>query len=202
MNTLKKLGGYVVIFNGPPRSGKDTLAKYLCGATLAVPRAFKTQLVSIALTIAGVSREEWGDWYEMDKEAPRDELWGHSCRSFLILISEDMIKPHLSPSYFGEIEAKSMAGNQLYLSEYGAVYSDSGFNEELSKVVEAVGADRVIVVQLHRQGTTFNGDSRKYLDRDQFPGVVFLQQQNDRPAEEVAGELLDTLLAIIEDKKS
>jgi len=89
----------------------------------------------------------------------------------------------------------------VYLNEYGAVYSDSGFNEELSKVVEAVGSDRVIVVQLHRQGTTFNGDSRNYLDRDQFPGVVFLQQQNDRPAEEVAGELLDTLMAIIEDKK-
>lgn len=195
------LSNYVVVMNGPPRSGKDTLARLIRGATSVVPRAFKTKLIEIALEISGVDRRTWDNWYEHAKELPRAQLWGHSCRSFLIMVSEDMIKPNLGQAFFGAAAANDLLRNKAYLEQFGAIFTDSGFPDELKEVVAAVGADRVIVVQLHRCGTSFEGDSRQYLIRDDFPGVEFIQQQNDRPVENVAADLVGTLQAVINEKR-
>lgn len=198
---LKLLAGFVVVFNGPPYSGKDTLTEYLHCLTGAGHAAFKTKLLEIALVISGVDSLTWERWYLADKEKPRVELWGHSCRSFLILVSETMVKPNLGPAYFGELAALNIRNHMKDVSEFGVCFSDSGFDAELFEVVKEVGAKSVIVVQLHRSGTTFEGDSRAYLERQDFPGVLFIQQQNDSPIEDVTSELIETLACVIADKR-
>lgn len=191
------LAGYVVVFNGPPGSGKDTLATFIRGVTSVVPRAFKDKLVSIALEISGVDRRTWDNWYDHAKERPREQLWGHSCRSFLIMVSEDMIKPHLGSAYFGRAAADDIARNRAYLEQYGVCFTDSGFKEELQEVVDLVGPERVIVVQLVRHGTSFKNDSRNYLDNKDFPSVSFIAHSNNLPVEEEAANLMARLEAVI-----
>lgn len=195
------LAGYVVVFNGPPGSGKDTLATFIRGATSVVPRAFKDKLVSIALEISGVDRRTWDNWYDHAKERPRDQLWGHSCRSFLIMVSEDMIKPHLGNAYFGRAAADDIARNRAYLEQYGVCFTDSGFKEELQEVVNLVGPERVIVVHLVRHGSSFKNDSRNYLNYKEFPGVAFIPHSNNRPVEISASTLIELLAAEIDRRK-
>ena len=193
-----ELAGKVVVFNGPPSSGKNTLAAFIRGCTQAVHMEFKRKLIEIALMVSGVSSSDWEYWYGQDKEQPRNALDGHSCRSFLIMVSEEMIRPHMGSAYFGHAAAEEL---KMYLPGHGVVFSDSGFGEELQPVVDVAGAENVIVVQLHREGTDFRGDSRAYLNGNDFPSVMFLQLQNDRPAEEVAAELMQTLRALVVDNR-
>lgn len=193
-----ELAGKVVVMNGPPGSGKNTLADFIRGATQAVHMEFKRKLIEIALMVSGVSVSDWEYWFYHDKEQPHDALGGHSCRSFLIMVSEEMIRPHMGSAYFGLAAAEEL---KMYLPGVGVVFSDSGFGDEFQCVVDVAGAENVIVVQLHREGHDFSNDSRAYLKRDDFPDVMFLQQQNDRPAEEVAAELMQTLRAVVEDSR-
>lgn len=201
MNRVGLLGGKVVVFNGPPSSGKDTFTHYLMAHTGVIHAAFKNRLIEIALAISGVDSLTWERWYSADKEKGRDELWGLSCRAFLIKVSERMIKPHFGQSYFGECEAKNIRRYPNEFKECGFCFSDSGFNAELAEVVKEAGPENVIVVQLHRSGTSFKGDSRAYLNRQDFPGVMFIQQQNDRPIKDVAADLLETLECVIADNR-
>lgn len=193
-----ELAGKVVVFNGPPRSGKDTLAAFIRGATQAKPMEFKRKLIELALMISGVSSSDWEFWYQKDKEEPHNDLGGHSCRSFLIMVSEEMIKPHMGSDYFGLAAANEL---EMYLPGHGVVFTDSGFPAELQCVVDVVGADNVIVVQLHREGTDFSGDSRAYLNRNDFPSVMFLQHDNHGPVEEVAANLMIMLRAVVIDSR-
>jgi len=196
------LMGKVVVFNGPPSSGKDSLAEYLRGATLVQAMEFKRHLIEIALMLSGVARDDWEWWYQSDKEKPRPELSGHSCRSFLIMVSEDMVKPNMGRDYFGRAAVRYLKENEVGLDSCGFCFTDSGFAEELQCVVAHVGAENVIVIQLHRQGTSFEGDSRDYLDRNAFPDVMFLQHQNDQPIEESAAALLSVLKAVVADNRA
>lgn len=189
-----ELAGKVVVFNGPPRSGKDTLAAFIRGATQAKPMEFKRKLIELALMISGVSPSDWEFWYQQDKEEPHNDLGGHSCRSFLIMVSEEMIKPHMGGDYFGLAAATEL---EMYLPGHGVVFTDSGFPAELQCVVNVAGAENVIVVQLMRDGTDFSGDSRAYLSVDDFPSVKFIALRNNGPAEEVAALLMMRLHVLL-----
>lgn len=188
----------MVVFNGPPRSGKDTLAAFIRGVTKAKPMEFKRKLIELALMISGVSSSDWEFWYQKDKEQPHNDLGGHSCRSFLIMVSEEMIKPHMGSDYFGLAAANEL---EMYLPGHGVVFTDSGFSAELQCVVNVAGAENVIVVQLQRDGTDFSKDSRVYLSPRDFPEVTFLAQNNNGPAEEVAAELMELLRSVVEDSR-
>ncbi len=201
MKFRDSFGGYIIVLNGPPGSGKDSLGEYIKKTTDVALSTFKFHLVEIARSIANVSFHNWECWYNEDKEAPRSELWGNSCRSFLILVSETMIKPNTSKNYFGRLAADNLRCRMESLKISGVCFTDSGFMDELKEVIDVVGPKKVVVVQLHREGKNFEGDSRQYLDRQQFPSVTFIQQQNDRPLNIVGAELLNTLLCVVADKR-
>jgi hypothetical protein len=97
-----------------------------------------------------------------------------SKREVLIHMSENVIKPSFGKDAFG----KALVSQLPYV---GVVFiSDSGFPEELQPVINHVGADNVLVVRIQRQGCTFKGDSRNYLEPDMFEqDVKFIQILNN-----------------------
>lgn len=150
----------VIILNGPAGCGKDTLARALVEMGFAKGVAsFKNPMFNIAMAALGQDAyREFLDGYDdrARKEKPEGFLNGLSRRQLMIAISEQFIKPVFGDDYFG----KYLAGN-LPDGDEVFVVSDGGFASEVAPIV-AAGHD-VRIVRLHRDGHTFEVDSRGYL---------------------------------------
>jgi len=92
------------------------------------------------------------------KEVPHVDLGHMSCREAMIHVSEKVIKPKRGLDYFGKLVANEININKDY------AISDGGFIDELIPVVEKVGNDNFVLVQLTRDGHDFSSDSRRYFD--------------------------------------
>lgn len=167
----------VIILNGPPQSGKDDAAKHLAAQFPDTHhREFKAQLFKLTMLIWGVTQETWDYLYTRDrKEIKTHLLGGMSPREALIHTSEVVIKPNYGKRYFGVFAAKS-------LNDGVTVFSDGGFQEEVTPLIEEVGAGSIMIVRLYRPGFTFEGDSRTYLPDGYLPNMIDLH--NDGTFEE------------------
>lgn len=154
----------VIIFNCPPRAGKDTIADIMCirhegvGVT---KKMFKEKLFEIALVVSGVSKCEWDLRYDNMKDMKWVKLGGLSQREYLIKISEEWVKPVHGESYFGDQLVQSVNSHCNSYQYY--LISDGGFEAETQAVVEAFGEDSVRILQWGRDGCSFENDSRDYI---------------------------------------
>lgn len=155
---------HVIIFNGPPGSGKDEACSYLTCQHGFKHLSFKYQLFIEAIKYYNVSKEWFMFGYQdrNTKEQPEVLLNGKSRREALIHVSEDIIKPKYGKGFFGKQAAKQINSVNDYC------FSDGGFIEELQEIINTIGAKNVTVIQLLRDGCSFKNDSRRY-----FNGLIF-----------------------------
>lgn len=166
----------VIFLNGPPRSGKDTVGRII---TEVVPQA-RTHKMANALKIGthalfaglrgpdackaaiarGHNRE---DLYEYSKETPSAFFFGKTPRECYIAVSELLCKPVFGQEFFGQILAE---GIQTHPEVPLWAITDSGFVPEVLPIIRAVGRENCMLVRVHREGCTFAGDSRSYIDLD------------------------------------
>lgn len=182
----------VILLNGPPGSGKDTIAEAMlkfwqypdarplvtsAGFKMDLPNrpdrrrvSFKSKLIDIAVIIAKkVRRCDWDHRYtdRKLKEQPWNKLplikesgEHHSQRSWLIYVSEDIIKPTMGQSYLGDAALLEV----LSIQEQVTIFSDSGFEGEILPFIEVPRDEMdIFLIRLYRKGCTFEGDSRYYL---------------------------------------
>lgn len=151
----------VVILNGPPNSGKDTIAEALEAEGYSHIR-FKDALyrdtaklfdMPLAQFIALASNR-------YTKEVPHAGLSMYSPREALIYCSESVMKELYGKDYYGRQLAERVASTD----NDAFIVSDGGFEEELAPV-KRLADTKVVVVRLLRSGCSFQGDSRKYLDK-------------------------------------
>lgn len=149
----------VIIFNGPPSSGKDTFGQEIAREFKGSHQQFKDALFIATEEHYGLEPGFIVNNYDK-KEDKFDELDGMTIREALIHVSENVIKPRYGLDYFGKKSAKR-------LSEGLNVFTDGGFEEELNPIIDSVGLENVLIFRLHRTGCSFKNDSRNYLqDRE------------------------------------
>ena len=153
----------IVIFNGPPGTGKDEACLYF--KNLGYKHlSFKDELFKETFNFFDVSKEWFMEGYDNRsiKELPVPELHidgkSLSRRDAMIYVSEKYIKPKHGKEFFGTKLAEQIEDSCFYC------VSDGGFEEELTPVINKIGADKVILVQLTRDGCDFSSDSRKYFN--------------------------------------
>ena len=151
----------VVLFNGPPRCGKDTAAEAL---RLAIQGARHLKFAGAVkdATHAIFGLEVRTDAFEHCKDIPSPEFAGLTPRQAYIRFSEVAIKPAFGKTRFGHAAARRVLGAEDAGATLVAI-SDSGFAEETIPVIEAVGRENVLLIRIHRPGCTFDGDSRNYI---------------------------------------
>ncbi len=194
----QRLHSRVVILNGPPNSGKDTLAEYcrqqshVMYANKIGVRRFKEELYKVTATMYCVDYE-WleaiaNDRDQKDKTQP--EL-GCSPREALIYTSEKVVKPHFGDDWFGKKAAASLLRSHVHY------FSDGGFESEMSPLLAEVGQANFLLVRLRRDACTLAGDSRRYIDQDLADN--FYELNNTGTSEAVGDQLLGRVNAWITD---
>lgn len=157
---LRKYQLMYIIFNGPPGSGKDEACNFLKTHYGYKHLQFKDQLFIETVKHYNVSMKWFMERYDdrKIKERPEPELNGLSRRQALIHVSEDVIKPKYGKDYFGAKTAEKLDGVSSYC------FSDGGFLEEVAPLINTVGNDAICIIQLFRNGCSFSGDSRNYIN--------------------------------------
>jgi hypothetical protein len=148
----------IILFNGPPGAGKDLAAAYY--KKLGFKHlSFKYQLFKETIKYFGVDEHWFMEGYNKRevKEIPSTLLGNMSRREAMIYVSEKVIKPKNGLDYFGKLVADEIDLEKDYC------ISDGGFIDELIPVLEKVGTDNFILVQLTREGCDYSSDSRRYF---------------------------------------
>ncbi len=135
----------LIALNGPAGCGKDTAANLLS------PLGYSSYKISSSLKMALAHLIPVMD---IEKSKDVELVPGLSVRKALISLSEDWVKPTFGTEWFGKLLA-----NNLPRYGFGCI-SDSRFLEELEPILLS---HQVVLIRLHREGCTFDGDSGSYL---------------------------------------
>lgn len=195
----------IILFNGPPAVGKDTHAAMAASELESI--GFKVDVVKFASPLktaacaiycgnnTAIFAEE--DRSE-NKSNPSDTFLGKSCREVQIAISETFMKPLHGERVFGKLLAETIKrrhkqGTQIFL------VSDSGFKPEAEELLDQFGEDNIILFRLKREGKSFEGDSRSYINLDDYlvPSYDVFNYENNpgRTSQEVV-EIIKRALGV------
>jgi hypothetical protein len=192
----------IILLNGVKSTGKDSAIHHL--RSLGYPlvrREAKGKLHELTMAFFCIQPERYWEIYEdrVLKEAPLlefrirlsqedlDNLEGIlnetlidcpseerstfilSLRQAMIYISELVMKPKFGENYFGVARAKDIVDGEV------ATDSSCGFIEELPPLIERLGQDNILLIRVHREGATFEGDSRNYIPDGVIDNTVDVQ---------------------------
>lgn len=168
---MKKL----ILFNGPPRSGKDTVGGHLQyhllnKTTIDSDLIYQFKFATPLKQAANIFLNDYSHsiyTFEDVKDEPQPILNGGTYRELLIRISENAVKT-FGKDVFGNMAFARMRenlSNDGYSELCGVhICTDSGFEEECQPLIEAFGEENTLLVRLHREGCDFSSDSRSHLD--------------------------------------
>ena len=183
----------VVLINGPPRSGKDTIAGILT-------RHFEARHIKASAPLKrglqAIFNIDDPKVLEQNKDEPSSYLFNRmSVRDFQIKLSEDFMKILFGKDIFGRLLVRQM---QMMTNAKFTVISDLGFIEELEPLRMQYSRANIYIIYLHRPGRTFHGDSRSYLELDRSWSCYHLHNvaDNIRHLEKPIVALLSGLLKL------
>ena len=166
---------HVVLLNGPPGCGKDTVATHLVPYLQFHKMKFAAPIKRAVCGLLDMSestleRHKNEPFSILRRESSReDENFGNtiyeysepeSPRRLLIDLSESFLKVKYGETIFGRIAYRELQRSASDL----IIFTDSGFAAEANAIIRFIGKENCILVRLHREGCTFEGDSRSYLE--------------------------------------
>lgn len=153
-----------LLLNGPPRCGKDTVVRELVQYIKFRHMKFAMPMKRAFAALLDITEGQLEDF--KDVQSPLLQRAGttqkdgrDTVREGLISFSEDWAKQRYGEDFFGRAfwqHAKNSAEQLI-------VASDCGFREEVERVISNAGRRNCVLIRIHRDGCTFDGDSRSYM---------------------------------------
>lgn len=179
---------YVIAFNGPPRAGKDTASGAVCAvirdrATWLQVRHMKMSDPLKKSAHALFAAFHSPDFYDLpeniqQKDLPCGDFLGLSPREVYISLHEEYLKKQFGAGAIGFINRKIMTrmhGARVF------VFSDGGFVDEWLPIIEYVGEENFMLVEVHSATKDFSNDSRGYIGDELkalFPKIKLVKLNN------------------------
>ncbi len=148
----------LIMFNGPPRAGKDTAG----GITSRILGA-GCELVKFTTPVKRETHRRFGincatEAFEVLKDTPLPQFDGMTPRQAYTKVSKDMKAKH-GPHCVAQLLADEVSGLN---SEY-ILNTDVGFDFEGQALMGVVGVENTILVRIHRNGKNYDGDCREWV---------------------------------------
>jgi DNA polymerase III delta prime subunit len=189
----------VILFNGPPGSGKDTLAAELSNKLSyydmeTINHKFAYAIKKPVKEMFNLTDKEYNKYFESpEKDEPQTRFQNKTPREVLISFSEKWAKPLFGKRIFGTIAGQYIVNNYLKDIDF-VIFSDCGFEEEVKGLADYVGEANIVVFNLFRENTGFKNDSRNYVQNvSKYEAVV---QNNSTPGEVVENQIIPFLESI------
>ena len=218
-NTSNKV---VVIFNAAPSSGKDVATDFMLNYfNTGLKASFKDALYVDTANHFNIAVDDLIDHHNDRslKEIPSEmfpkydkhslkqytlallyvvgalfnirslmSLGYYSSREALIHVSENIVKPKQGNDFYGCKLVETIEAS----SERYVFTPDGGFLDEVTPLLEA--GYNVYIVQLERNGVTFENDSRKLLSEDDFKeysNIKFIKMYNNGSLDDLYKTITD-----------
>lgn len=166
----------ILFINGPSRSGKDT-------AGAAIRQRFNWRHYQMKDPLWRALRGFFDVPEKVFEKLFTDPELKEQASKFLaediprqsqISLSEEWAKRRYGNSIFGDLAVRALSKTTLV---HGTVITDCGFFDEAVPIVKQYGPENCALMQLHREGCGFVGDSRGYIDLSPL-GVRFVKVIN------------------------
>lgn len=169
----------IILFNGPPSSGKDTAAMHVFKNRYELPGSFAFDRMSIPIkrAFAGVTQsyarlDSFGNNHRWEGIKENEiEAFGVSYRQWQIDFSEKFMKPLYGNNIFAKLFVDRHS-HRAHQNDYTVLVPDCGFDIEAEHLRSAFPKAGILIVKIFRPGKTFAGDSRNYLTADFGCAVV------------------------------
>lgn len=183
----------VILFNAPPRAGKDIAVDYLYNHITLYYNIITYNLFDYALVehiklaktlkdgvhmLLGLGHLKT-DYYEAAKDTPSNAFMGATPRQAYINCAESFLKPMFGDDIFGNIfvnQLKKLQALETHKNEIIVLCSDLGFESEAKPIIKYVGADNILLLKLMRNGCDYNNDSRRDIS---LKGVTTIGYHNN-----------------------
>lgn len=158
-NIIKK----AVLFNGPPRSGKDTSTEILLNLISDID--ISSDVLKFTKPVKDITHKLYGleryshDYFEDVKDTPLDVFNGKTPREAYIETSTSFREKY-GFDFFAKkfVEMIDNSDKQLIVN------MDVGYDYEAEAVVNALGVDNVLICKIHRIGHDFSNDCRSFVN--------------------------------------
>lgn len=183
---------YVVMFNGPPKCGKDSIATAM--ATLLDQESDTPVLIDhyirplreAAMSLAGYDPKDFA-LYNRIKDEPQPLLQNDSIRTFMIYLSERAMKYKYGKDFWGR---KLIMDRGLSPSNPGiCLIPDLGFIDEGCRVMQTVTAENTLIVRVSRKDVGWKNDSRGYVNL----GCKTIELNNDHLIVDAAERVINEM---------
>lgn len=153
----------VILLNGPKRAGKDTASAALAEAGGAAVRLLKftDPVKRLAHAAHGIDRPTW--WFEPVKDTRLPEFGGLTPREAYIATG-DRLREERGEDAVAKLFVEAMAASGAEI----VVGSDLGREAEVLLAAQAVGAENVFILRIHRDGHDYRDDCRGWIE---VPGI-------------------------------
>ena len=88
-----------------------------------------------------------------------------SIREAMIYVSEVVVKPRWGEDWFGKERVRKIKKFEsvVEVGELNFCDDSCAFVDELTPLIEYLGQENILLMRIHRDGFTFEGDSRNYI---------------------------------------
>jgi hypothetical protein len=171
----------IILLNGPPSCGKDTIAKIIKKKIGSKDYKMAKPIKDAFSALFGIQ----GELLHELMEERKDEAFftadaNITPREVLIKLSEDFMKPLLGNDCFGQVAVNNIGK----IAWKHLTISDCGFNAEVPPIAKAYGCDKVKTILIEREGCKWDSRERLNLHRLGIEGI-YLKNNYDL-------DLLDT----------